>query len=49
MQVHNDFEQGSGEWLKIRHGKIGGTRAEMLYTDSDTLLLHLLSEITVQE
>lgn len=46
MQVHNDFEQGSGEWLKIRHGKIGGTRAEMLYTDSDTLLLHLLSEIT---
>ncbi len=46
MQVYNDFGQGSIEWLRMRWGKIGGTRASSLYTDSDTLMLHLLSEMT---
>jgi hypothetical protein len=44
MQIHRDFEQGSEAWFRIKHGKIGGTRAKGLYVDSETLTLDILSE-----
>jgi len=46
MVAHFDIEQGTEEWYKIRWGKVSGTRAKGLFTDTDTLLLTLLSEIT---
>jgi hypothetical protein len=44
MQIYRDFEQGSEAWFRIKHGKIGGTRAKGLYIDSETLTLDILSE-----
>lgn len=44
MQIHRDFEQGTMPWFRIKHGKIGGTRAKGLYVDSETLTLDILSE-----
>ena len=44
MKIHRDFEQGSEAWFRIKHGKIGGTRAKGLYVDSETLTLDILSE-----
>jgi len=44
MQIHRDIEQGSEAWFRIKHGKIGGTRAKGLYVDSETLTLDILSE-----
>lgn len=44
MTAHYDIEQGSSEWFEIKHGKIGGTRAKLLYTKTDTLLIELLAE-----
>mgnify|MGYP003424799232 FL=1 len=44
MTAHYELEQGSSEWFEIKHGKIGGTRAKLLYTKTDTLLIELLAE-----
>lgn len=46
MIAHYDIEQGTEEWYKIRWGKVSGTRAKGLFTDTDTLLLTMLAEIT---
>lgn len=46
MIAHFNIEQGTEEWYAIRHGKIGGTRAKGLYTDSETLTIELLCELT---
>lgn len=35
--------QGSDEWHQIRYGKVTGTTAKGLFTDSETLLISLLS------
>jgi hypothetical protein len=45
MIARYDIEQGSEDWHKIKHGKIGGTRAKQLFVNSETLLNDLLSEI----
>lgn len=44
MKVHYDITQGTEEWLRIRFGKIGGTRAKGLFVESDTLALELMAE-----
>lgn len=43
MKIHN-IEQRSYEWHNFRRGKIGGTLAKGLFTDSDTLLNDLISQ-----
>ena len=45
MEFHYDLEQCSSEWLEMKHGQIGGTRAKLLYTKTDTLLIEMLAEI----
>lgn len=46
MIAHFNIEQGTEEWYSIRFGKIGGTRAKGLFTDSETLTIELLCELT---
>ena len=46
MRAHYDIIQGTDNWLKFRHGKIGGTRSKGLFIESDTLLFELVSERT---
>lgn len=46
MIAYKDIIQGSEEWHKIKHGKIGGTLSKGLFVKSDTLLIDLLSQIT---
>lgn len=43
MIAHFNIIQGSDEWHRIRHGKIGGTLSKCLLVESDTLLTELLS------
>lgn len=44
MEFHYDLEQGSVEWLEMKHAKIGGTRAKLLHVKTDTLLIEMLAE-----
>jgi hypothetical protein len=44
MVAYYEIEQGSSEWFELKHGKIGGTRAKLLYPKTDTLLIELLAE-----
>lgn len=45
MIRHDEIEQGSLEWLKIKWGKIGGTSSKGLFIKSDTLFLDILSQM----
>lgn len=44
MIAHFEIEQHSENWHKIKHVKIGGTRAKNLFIESDNLFVELLSE-----
>ena len=44
MIVYKDIEQRGEQWHLLRWGKIGGSTARGLYTDSDTLYLDVLSQ-----
>ena len=46
MIAHFNIEQGTEEWYEIRHGKIGGTRSDALFKDTETMLIELLCELT---
>lgn len=46
MKVHYDLVQGTPEWHEYKHGKIGGTRADGAFIDSDTLVNELVAERT---
>lgn len=46
MIAHFNIKQGTEDWYEIRHAKIGGTRAKGLFTDSETLTIELLCELT---
>lgn len=43
MIVYKDIIQGTPEWHEIRYGKIGGTCANQLYLNTDTLFINTLS------
>jgi hypothetical protein len=43
MKAHYEIEQRTEEWFQIRWGKIGGTLANGLFIESDTLLMDILS------
>ena len=45
MIARYDIIQGSEEWLRIKHGKIGGTLSKGLFVKSDTLLIDILSQV----
>lgn len=45
MIARYDITQGSEEWLRIKHGKIGGTLSKGLFVKSDTLLIDILSQV----
>jgi len=44
MIVRFDIEQHSIEWFEVKWGKIGGTRANGLFINSDTLFYKILAE-----
>lgn len=44
MINHKEIIQGTEDWLGIKWGKIGGTLAEGLFVDSDTLFIDILSQ-----
>lgn len=44
MIVYKEIEQRGEQWHLLRWGKIGGSTARGLYTDSDTLYLDVLSQ-----
>lgn len=44
MKRYDEIKQGSLEWFEIKYKKIGGTLAEGLFIDSDTLFIDLLSQ-----
>lgn len=46
MKVHYNLVQGTPEWHEIKHGKIGGTRANSAFIGSDTIIHELASERT---
>jgi len=41
--IRVNMEQGSDKWLEHRYQKIGGTSSKGLFTDSNTLLIDILS------
>ena len=46
MEFHFNVEQGTSEWFELKHGVIGGTKAKLLLTNTDTLFYELLAELT---
>ena len=44
MIARYDIQQGTAEWLELRHCKIGGSLAKGLFVKSDNLLDQILSE-----
>jgi hypothetical protein len=42
MKIHKEIQQGSIEWLELKHAKIGGTLSAGLFVDSDTLYQEIL-------
>jgi len=46
MTIHHELEQGTEEWHRIKWGKVGGSTSKQLFTDSQTLLVKIVSELT---
>lgn len=46
MKAHYEFTQDSEAWHRMRYRRIGGTLAGGLMVESDTLMIHLLSEFS---
>lgn len=44
MIVRDDIKQGTPEWFAIKWGKIGGSRADGLYSKGNGLLMRLVAE-----
>lgn len=50
MKIYNDLEQGSLEWLKLRLGKVTGSRLkELLASDNLKLIDKLTAELITEE
>jgi len=46
MIVYHDIEHGTEDWFRIRWANIGGSISKQLFTDSQTLLVKIVSELT---
>lgn len=46
MKAYYNIQQGTGEWLRLKWGKIGGSASKGLFVPSDTLLYEILADNT---
>jgi hypothetical protein len=44
MKAHYDLIQGTSAWFELKYGRIGGSRAQSTFVDSDTLIYKLAAE-----